>query len=91
VSQKQKGWTQDGIKRFNPLFAWVKKNKLKRPKFDAKFIKHLQESQDQRVGSKKRKYETLLAAHSLWEEDKPEVDDSEHADSDSNSSGGGTI
>ena len=81
VSQKQKWWTQDGIKRFNALFASVKKDRLRRPTFDAKFIKHVRERQTQPIQSKKRKYENVLAAHSLWEEDKPEVDASEHDDS----------
>jgi len=91
VSQKQKGWTQDGIKRFNALFASVMKDRLRRPTFDAKFIKHVRERQTQPIQSKKRKYENVLAAHSLWDEDKPEEHASEHDDSDSNSSGGGTI
>ena len=89
-SQKQKGWTPDGIKRFNTLFAAVKKDRLKRHKFDKKFIKHLRESQNKRVGPKKRKYETVLAAHSLWEEDQPNNNDTENENSD-DSSGGGTI
>ena len=89
-SQKRKGWTHDGIKWFKTLFASVKKDKLKRPKFDAKCIKQLRESHEQRNGSKKRRYETIVASHSLWEEDQtPEPANSD--DSDNSSSAGGTI
>ena len=96
-SQKQKGWTEEGIKRFNALFAWVRKDRLKRPKFDTKFIRHLRDSQDKRRGSKKRKCETVLSAHSLWEEDTPDGDNTENEVSDdssgdgANSSGGRVI
>jgi len=95
-SQKQKGWTEEGIKRFRTLFAWVRKDRVNRPKFDARFVGHLRASQDKRKGSKKRKYTTTLAAHSIWEQDKPDGDDTENEKSDSmdsndgaNSNGGG--
>ena len=54
-SQMRKGWTPDGIKRFNTLFAWVKKEKARRPKYDQKLIKDLREKQDRRVKETKRK------------------------------------
>ena len=95
-SQKQKGWTQEGIERFNTLFAGVKKDRVNRQKFDTRLIGHLRASQDKRKGSKKRKYTTTLAAHSLWEQDKPDGDDTDNENSDSmdsndgaNSNGGG--
>ena len=95
-SQKRKGWTPEGIKCFITLFAQVRRDKKGRPKFDARLIKRLRESPDKKCGPKKRKYETILAAHSLWEADEPKANsetDSDHNDGSGaeNSSGGGTI
>ena len=86
-SQKRKGWTPEGIKRFNVLFARVKRDRTKRPQFNKKLIKQLREGQQQRVGSNKRKHETVVAAHSLWENAPVE----EARESDDSDGGGGTI
>ena len=95
TSQKRKGWTPEGITRFNTLFAQVRRDKTRRPKFDARLIKRLRESPDKKCGQKKRKYETILAAHSLWEADEPDANaktDSEDSDnSGGDSDGGNTI
>ena len=88
-SQKRKGWTHDGIKRFNTLFAFVRKDKLKRPKFDARCNKQLRESLEQSNGSKKRRCETIVATHSLWEEE--QTPEPANDDDSSSSSSGGTI
>jgi hypothetical protein len=91
-SQMRKGWTSDGIICFNTLFAWVQKEKARKPKFDQKIIKDLREKQDRRVKEKKRKHETILAAHSLWEQDPLDKDKTEGKGSDiSDDDGGGAI
>ena len=94
-SQKRKGWTPEGIKCFNTLFAQVCRDKKGRPEFDAKLIKRLRESPDKKCGHKKRKYGTILAAHSLWKADEPKANaetDSDDSDgSGAESSGGGAI
>ena len=88
-SQLRKGWTSDGIKRFNTLFAWVQKEKKRKPKFDQKIIKDLREKQDRRVNEKKRKHETILAAHSLWEQDPIDEDETEGEEGDVSDEDGG--
>ena len=76
-SQKQKGWTAEGILRFNTLFASIKKDRKKHKAFDKKCMKHLQDAQAKRKQSTKRKHETIVAAHSLWEKDEQGVDGEE--------------
>jgi hypothetical protein len=88
-SQKRKGWTPEGIKRFNTLFAKVNKDRKKRPTFDKKVIKQLREDQHQHQGKKKRKHETILAAHSLWDDDDLGIDNDD--EDRCSSSGGSTV
>lgn len=87
-SQKRKGWTLEGIKRFNLLFAKVKKDRKKRPAFDKKVLKQLREGQYQNQGQKKRKHETIRAAHSLWDDD--DLVGIDNNDEDRGSSSGGS-
>jgi len=84
-SQKQKGWTSEGILRFNTLFASVKKDRKKNKAFDKKCMKRLREAQANRKQSTKRKHETIVAAHSLWEKDEQGVDGEEDDRSSSSS------
>jgi hypothetical protein len=73
--QKTKGWTKEGIERFNILFTRVKKDRTKQYKFDERFIK--QKKLEPPVESKKRKSETIQAAHSLWDDDDCRIGDAE--------------
>jgi hypothetical protein len=90
-SQLRKGWTSDGIKHFNTLFAWVQKEKIRKPKYDQRVIKDLREKQDGRVNEKKRKHETILAAHSLWEQDPIDEDETEGEEGDVSDEDGGRL
>jgi hypothetical protein len=75
ATQKTKGWTKEGIERFNILFTRVKKDQTKRFKFDVHFIK--QKKLEPPVELKKRKSETIQAAHSLWDDNDCRIGDVE--------------
>ena len=65
-----KGWSTEGIKRFNELFEQVKQDQKEHPEFVKIFI----ENKKKQITGTKRKREVVMARHELWEDRKePDV------------------
>ena len=90
---KTKGWTPEGIKRYNELFLLVKTDRLKRPTFMKKF----KEEQKLAINRtrKKQKRTSVKAVHSMWEDQQtntvaPTGSDNAETDNDTDSGEGET-
>lgn len=88
-TSQSKGWSDEGIKRYNELYALVSRDRLNHPNFMVKFKTKSQET----VGAKtqKKEQETVKAVHSLWVDDNAspilKLDDEDSSDESSTSSG----
>jgi hypothetical protein len=68
------------------LFKWVKYDRSKSPKFIKKLIK--EHGKDPKILAPKLKSTTVKTAHSLWDDNKPGVEDKEaSSDKDDSTSG----
>lgn len=79
-SPKAKGWSNEGIERFNVLFKRVKKDRRDHTKFVKRLIK--KHAKDPKIQAKKIKPVTIQAAHSLWDEEGPKVNESDTSSDD---------
>jgi hypothetical protein len=79
-----KGWTNEGIARYNELFGKVSRDRMKRPKFMVRY----KAAQQLATGTKKKKLEqeNITAVHSMWDDDKPAPVPIVKVDEDANSS-----
>ena len=84
VTNKTKGWTNEGIQRFNILYQYVRNDRLRRKGF----IKRLnrKEAKYPKTKAAQAKVPAIQAAHSLWEEDKTQCADDEDDSSDDDDS-----
>lgn len=85
-THKAKGWTNEGIERFNVLYNCVRRDRQKRPAF----IKRLNKAQarDPKMKASRPKVQAIQAANSLWDETKrpPAVNDDGSSSEDDDSS-----
>ena len=83
--RKYRGWMDAGIGRYNELVGRVKRDRLKRPSFDDKFLEERKEEFAARLGRTARaKTGTALipkrAVHDLWEDDEAPEESSDNSD-----------
>lgn len=88
--RKYKGWSEEGIDRYNALVKLVKRDRAKHPYFADKFLEEEKASYEQMSGkkaaesTKSTKRPPTRAQHELWEADEKE------GSSDGDDSNGGT-
>ncbi len=87
VTQSVKGWSDEGIARFNELFDQVKKDRAANPGFERKWLEARKSAQEEEgATAKKRKRQPTQARSELFESDNdddiaPNADDALVGDS----------
>jgi hypothetical protein len=70
VTQSVKGWSDEGISRFNELFDQVKKDRAANPGFERKWLEARKSAQEEEgATAKKRKRQPTQARSELFESD----------------------
>jgi hypothetical protein len=64
---KAKGWSEEGIQRFNLLFKSVKDDRQLRPRFIRRLIK--KQAEEPKIKAQKKKSPAIQAANSLWDDE----------------------
>ena len=70
-----KGWSNEGIERFNELFDLVRKDRKKHPGFIARFLEAQKASLEKKIQKAKRKLiDVPVARHELFSDSEEEVE-----------------
>ena len=74
-ASKTKGWTEEGITRYNKLFQSVKKDRQKLPGFMKKFKAEQKTTLDNTA--KRKRASHVHAVHSMWEDEGTDTEEQE--------------